>query len=45
MAALGLGPDLRAVARASGRVTATVALSLLVLGFMSFGLIQLLGIA
>jgi uncharacterized integral membrane protein (TIGR00698 family) len=45
MAALGLGTDLRTVAQASGRVTATVALSLLVLGFMSFGLIRLLGVA
>jgi uncharacterized integral membrane protein (TIGR00698 family) len=45
MAALGLGTDLRAVARAGGRVTATVAISLLVLGFISFGLIRLLGIA
>jgi uncharacterized integral membrane protein (TIGR00698 family) len=45
MAALGLGTDLRTVARSSGRVTATVALSLLVLGFISFGLIRLLGVA
>jgi uncharacterized integral membrane protein (TIGR00698 family) len=44
MAALGLGTDLRSVARAGVRVTATVALSLLVLGFISFGLIRLLGI-
>jgi uncharacterized membrane protein YadS len=45
MAALGLGTDLRSVARAGVRVTATVALSLLVLGFISFGLIRLLGIS
>jgi uncharacterized integral membrane protein (TIGR00698 family) len=45
MAALGLGTDLRAVARAGGRVTATVTISLLVLGFISFGLIRLLGVA
>jgi uncharacterized integral membrane protein (TIGR00698 family) len=45
MAALGLGTDLCTVARAGGRVTATVALSLLVLGFISFGLIRLLGVA
>jgi uncharacterized integral membrane protein (TIGR00698 family) len=45
MAALGLSTDLRTVARAGGRVTATVAISLLVLGFISFGLIRLLGVA
>ncbi|MGK9235363.1 YeiH family protein [Inquilinus limosus] len=44
MAALGLGTDLRSVARAGGRVTAAVTLSLLVLGAISFGLIRLLGI-
>ena len=45
MAALGLGTDLRAVARAGGRVTAAVAGSLLLLGAVSLGLIWLLGIA
>jgi uncharacterized integral membrane protein (TIGR00698 family) len=45
MAALGLGTDLRAVAHAGGRITAAVALSLLVLGLISFGLIRLLAIA
>lgn len=45
MAALGLGVDVRAVARAGGRVTAAVSLSLLVLGVIGFGLIRLLGIA
>jgi uncharacterized integral membrane protein (TIGR00698 family) len=45
MAGLGLGTDLRSVARAGGRVTAAVGLSLLVLGWISFGLIRLLGIA
>ena len=45
MAALGLGTDLRVVARAGGRVTAAVTLSLVVLGAMSVGLIRLLGIA
>jgi uncharacterized integral membrane protein (TIGR00698 family) len=45
MAGLGLGTDLRTVAHAGGRVTAAVALSLLVLGWISFGLIRLLGIA
>ena len=45
MAALGLGTDLRAVARAVGRVTAAVIGSLLILGAISLGLIGLLGIA
>lgn len=44
MAALGLSTDLGSVARAGGRVTAAVTLSLLVLGAISFGLIRLLGI-
>jgi hypothetical protein len=38
MAALGLGPDLKTVARAGGRVSVAVALSLLVLGGVSVGL-------
>ncbi len=45
MAALGLGTDLRVVARAGGRVTAAVTLSLLALGAVSLGLIRLLGLA
>ncbi|WP_336492065.1 YeiH family protein [Methylobacterium nigriterrae] len=45
MAALGLGVDVRVVARAGGRVTAAVTLSLIALGGVSFGLIHLLGIA
>jgi uncharacterized integral membrane protein (TIGR00698 family) len=45
MAALGLGTDLRTVARAGGRITVAVAISLLVLGGISFGLIRLLGVA
>jgi uncharacterized integral membrane protein (TIGR00698 family) len=45
MAALGLGTDLRVVARAGGRVTTSVTLSLLVLGAISLGLIRLLGLA
>jgi uncharacterized integral membrane protein (TIGR00698 family) len=45
MAALGLSTDIRTVARAGGRVTAAVALSLVVLGGISLGLIRLLGIA
>jgi uncharacterized membrane protein YadS len=43
MAALGLDTDLRAVARAGGRVTAAVTLSLLVLGVISLGLIRIDG--
>ena len=45
MAALGLGTDLRVVARAGGRVTAAVTASLVVLGAISLGLIRLLGLA
>ena len=44
MAALGLSTDLCQVAKAGGRVTAAVTLSLLVLGAISLGLIHLLGI-
>jgi len=45
MAALGLGTDLKVVARAGARVVAAVTLSLVVLGVISFGLIRALGIA
>jgi uncharacterized integral membrane protein (TIGR00698 family) len=45
MAALGLGTDLRRVAKAGGRVTAAVTLSLLMLSAISLGLIRLLGLA
>ncbi|PWC57035.1 hypothetical protein TSH7_27200 [Azospirillum sp. TSH7] len=45
MAALGLGVDVRTVARAGGRVTAAVVLSLLVLGGISLTLIRLIGLA
>lgn len=45
MAALGLGVDVRTVARAGGRVTAAVVLSLLVLGAISLTLIRLIGLA
>ena len=45
MAALGLGVDVRVVARAGAPVTATVTLSLLVLAAVSFGLIRALGVA
>lgn len=44
MAALGLGVDVRVVARAGARVTAAVTLSLIVLGVISFCLIHLAGI-
>ncbi len=45
MAALGLGVDVRVVARAGGRVVAAVTGSLLALLAMSLGLIRLLGVA
>jgi uncharacterized integral membrane protein (TIGR00698 family) len=45
MAALGLGVDVRVVAKAGVRVTAAVTLSLIVLGAISFGLIRLIGVA
>lgn len=45
MAALGLGVDVRVVAKAGARVIATVTLSLIVLGVIGFGLIKLLGVA
>jgi uncharacterized integral membrane protein (TIGR00698 family) len=45
MAALGLSVDIRSVAQAGPRVTATVVLSLLALGAISLGLIRLLGVA
>jgi uncharacterized integral membrane protein (TIGR00698 family) len=45
MAALGLGTDLRALAKAGIRTTAAVGASLLALGAISFGLIWLLGVA
>lgn len=44
MAALGLGVDVRVVARAGGQVTAAVTLSLIALTAVSLGLIRLLGI-
>src|SRR6478609_1794127 len=43
MAALGLGVDVRAVARTGARVTLAVTASLIVLGVMSYGLICLTG--
>lgn len=45
MAALGLGVDVRTVARAGGPVTAAVTLSLLVLGGVAFALIRVLHLA
>ncbi len=44
MAALGLGTDLRVMARVGGRVTVAVTASLLVLGAIGLGLIRLLGL-
>jgi uncharacterized membrane protein YadS len=44
MAALGLGVDLRVIAAAGPRVTATVTLSLCALGVIAFSLIRLLGL-
>ncbi|HEY7960255.1 MAG TPA: YeiH family protein [Sphingomicrobium sp.] len=44
MAALGLGVDVRTVAKAGGRVTLTVVLSLLALGSASFFLVRSLGL-
>jgi uncharacterized integral membrane protein (TIGR00698 family) len=41
MAALGLGVDVRVVARSGARVTLAVTASLIVLGLMSYGLIRL----
>jgi uncharacterized integral membrane protein (TIGR00698 family) len=45
MAALGLGTDMRVVAKAGGRVTGAVVLSLLMLGLISLGLVELLHLA
>jgi uncharacterized membrane protein YadS len=44
MAALGLGVDVRVVARSGVRVTAAVTVSLVLLGLMSYALIKLAGI-
>jgi uncharacterized integral membrane protein (TIGR00698 family) len=44
MAALGLGVDIRSVARAGARVASVVTLSLVALGILSIGLIKLLGL-
>lgn len=44
MAGLGLGVDIRVVARTGLRVTFAVSASLVVLGFLSYGAIRLIGI-
>lgn len=44
MAALGLGVDVRTVAKAGGPVTATVVLSLILLGAISFALLVAIGL-
>jgi uncharacterized integral membrane protein (TIGR00698 family) len=44
MAALGLGVDVRVVAKAGARVTTAVTASLIVLGFISLVLIRLVGV-
>ena len=43
MAALGLGVDVRVVARTGPRVTLAVTASLIFLGLMSYGLIRMVG--
>ena len=45
MAALGLGVDVRVVARTGARVTLAVTASLIVLGLMSYALIRFTGMA
>lgn len=45
MAALGLGVDVRTVARAGVKVTAAVTLSLVALGGLAFGVLHLAGVA
>jgi uncharacterized membrane protein YadS len=44
MAALGLGVDVKVVAKAGPKAISVVTLSLTVLGLIAFGLIALLGI-
>jgi len=44
MAALGLGVDVRTVAKAGAPVVATVVMSLLALGGVSYALVRLLGL-
>jgi uncharacterized integral membrane protein (TIGR00698 family) len=45
MAALGLGVDVRVVAKSGMRVTLAVTASLIVLGLISYGLIRLVGVS
>jgi uncharacterized membrane protein YadS len=45
MAALGLGVDVRVVAKSGVRVTLAVTGSLIILGLISYGLIRLVGVA
>jgi uncharacterized membrane protein YadS len=45
MAALGLGVDVRTVAKAGPRVVTAVTASLIVLGLISYALIRLAGVA
>jgi uncharacterized integral membrane protein (TIGR00698 family) len=45
MAALGLGVDVRVVARSGMRVTLAVTASLIILGLISYGLIRLVGVS
>jgi len=45
MAALGLGVDVRVVARSGVRVTLAVTASLIILGLISYGLIRLAGVS
>jgi uncharacterized integral membrane protein (TIGR00698 family) len=44
MAALGLGVDVRVVAKSGMRVTLAVTVSLIILGLISYGLIRLVGV-
>ena len=44
MAALGLGVDVRVVAKSGVRVTLAVTVSLIILGLISYGLIRLVGV-
>ena len=45
MAALGLGVDVRVVAKSGMRVTLAVTVSLIILGLISYGLIRLVGVS
>jgi uncharacterized integral membrane protein (TIGR00698 family) len=45
MAALGLGVDVRVVAKSGVRVTLAVTVSLIILGLISYGLIRLVGVS